>query len=362
MLPLRGQNNVQGNADMGSAPNYVTGYQSLSDPVARGRLLEVWGAAPPAAAGLTIPEMLAGARSGTIRGLWIQGEDVAQSDPNEASVIQALERLDLLVVQELFMSETARFAHLVLPAAGALEQDGTFTNAERRIQRVRRAVPPPGQARPDWEVARDLGRALGASWNYAEPGGVMDEIAQIAPDLFGGVSYERLVGDGLQWPCPTADDPGTATLHVGEFMRGKGRFTVVEHVPTPERRSGALPYLLITGRLLQHYNVGTMTRRTPNRDLIERDYLVVHPDDAACVGLENGDWAVVESRYGRIDVPVRLGQDVRPGTLFLSFHFPATHANAITSPLVDPQSKCPEYKLTAVRIAARQKRSLAARS
>jgi formate dehydrogenase alpha subunit len=349
MLPLRGQNNVQGNADMGSMPNMVTGYQPVSDAALRARLQPLWGQPPPATPGLTVPEMLAAARAGSLRGLWVQGEDIAQSDPHEASVIAALQRLDLLIVQELFFSETARFAHLILPAAGVLEQDGTFTNGERRIQRVRAAVPPPGEARADWEVARDCAREFGANWQYATPAEVMTEIAQVAPGLFGGVSYDRLEGDGLQWPCPGPGHPGTATVHADGFIRGKGRLSVVPYRPTPERRSVDYPYVLITGRVLQHYNVGTMTRRTPNLDLQRADYLIVHPDDAARENLGDASRAVIESRYGRTVLAVRRSSDVRPGTLFLSFHFPETHANALTSPLGDPQSRCPEYKVTAVR-------------
>lgn len=350
MLPLRGQNNVQGNADMGSAPGLVTGYQPVSDPVVRERLRTLWGAVPPEKPGLTIPEMFEAARAGRLRALWIQGEDVLQSDPNEALVRQALESVELLVVQELFLSETARYAHLLLPAAGVLEQDGTFTNGERRIQRVRRAVVPPGAARPDWEVARDLAQLLGAPWRYAHPGEVMDEIARVAPELFGGVSYERLGTHGLQWPCPEPSHPGTATVHADGFMRGKGRFFALEHVPSIERRNPALPYLLITGRVLHQYNVGSMTRRTPNVELADSDHLVMHPADAAREGLRDGDAARVSSRHGSIVVGMRTSEEIRPGTLFLSFHFPQTHANALTSGLVDPQSKCPEYKLTAVSV------------
>ncbi len=350
MLPLRGQNNVQGNADMGSIPDLVTGYQRLSDPGVRERLRALWGAVPPETPGMTIPQMLEAARSGHLRGLWIQGEDVLQSDPNEAGVREALGNLELLVVQELFMSQTARYAHLLLPAAGVLEQEGTFTNGERRIQRVRRAVPPPGAARPDWEAARDLARALGASWNYEHPSQVMDEIAQVAPALFGGVHYERLGEAGLQWPCPGSDHPGTVTVHADRFMRGLGRFFAVPYAPTPERRTAELPYLLITGRVLQHYNVGTMTRRTPNLQLVQRDVLLMHGDDATAEGLADGEEVLVESRYGSIVVPLKCAAEILPGTVFLSFHFPETHANALTSHFVDEKSKCPEYKVTAVAV------------
>ena len=243
MLPLRGQNNVQGNADMGGMPNQVTGYQSLTDPDVRRRLDELWGTAPPREAGLTISEMLDAAANGKIKALWMQGEDVAQSDPNQTHVVEALKALELLVVQEMFFSETARFAHLVLPAAGVFEQEGTFTNGERRIQLVRPAVPPPGDARADWEVIRDVANAMGAHWTHETPSDVMDEIAQVAPNLFGGISYARLEPDGLQWPCPSANHPGTATVHSNGFLRGKGRLVALDYVPSPEHSQGELSFL-----------------------------------------------------------------------------------------------------------------------
>jgi formate dehydrogenase alpha subunit len=350
LLPLRGQNNVQGNADMGGAPDLLTGYAALDDAAARERFARAWGKAPPERAGLTIPEMLEGATQGRLRGLWIQGEDVAQSDPGEVHVLDALGRLELLVVQELFLTETARLAHLVLPAAGFLEQDGTFTNAERRIQRVRRAVPPPGAARADWEVVRDVANALGERWSYGSAADVMDEIARVAPALFGGVSFARLEGEGLQWPCPAPDHPGTATVHADGFLRGRGRFVAVDFQASPEHAVAGFPYLLVTGRVLHHYNVGTMTRRTPSRDLAPDDRLEIHPEDAARHGLEEGAEASIESRWGAARVRVRLSERVPPGTLFLSFHFPETHANRVVGPGLDPQSHCPEYKVTAVRI------------
>jgi formate dehydrogenase alpha subunit len=351
MLPLRGQNNVQGNADMGGMPNLVTGYQPLDDPEVRARLARLWGRPPPEAPGLTIPEALEAARDGRIRGLWIQGEDVAQSDPDETRVREALAALDLLVVQELFPSETCRYAHLVLPAAGALEQDGTFTNGERRIQRVRPATPPPGEARPDWEAVRDVARALGEDWRYDHPSEVMDEVARVAPHLFGGVSYQRLGIQGLQWPCPDPDHPGTARVHADRFLRGRGQLVCIDHVESPERTGGGYPYLMITGRVLHHYNVGTMTRRTPSRDLVERDVLEVHPEDAEREGIPDGALVRVESRWGATRVHVRRSQRVTRGSVFLSFHFPETHANRLTGAHLDPLSKCPEYKVTAVRLA-----------
>jgi formate dehydrogenase alpha subunit len=352
MLPLRGQNNVQGNADMGGAPDRVTGYQALDDPGMRARARALWGAPPPARPGLTIPEMLDAAARGEIRALWIQGEDVAQSDPNEQRVAAALARLEFLVVQEIFPSETARYAHLLLPSASSLEQEGTFTNAERRIQRVQPALPPPGEARPDWEVVRDAARALGAAWAYASPADVMDEIARFAPQLFGGVGYARLGADGLQWPCPDRNHPGTPTLHAEAFLRGRGCLTCVEYADSPEHGVDGFPYLLVTGRVLEHYNVGTMTRRTAQRELCARDDLEIAWEDALREGIADGAEVEIESRWGRTVASAVVSQRVAPGTLFLSFHFPETHANRITGPARDPRSNCPQYKATAVRLAS----------
>lgn len=351
MMPLRGQNNVQGNADMGSMPNQVTGYQPLSDPSVRERCREVWGAAAPEAPGLTVTEMLEAAREKRLAALWIQGEDVAQSDPREDHVVEALESLELLVVQELFMTETARRAHLVLPAAAVLEQEGTFTNAERRIQHVRPALPPPGEARPDWEIALDLARVLGADWSYASPAAVMDEVARVAPALFGGVSYARLEGDGLQWPCPAQQHPGTSRVHEQGFLAGRGKLSVVRFVPSPEHDVHGFPFQLITGRVLHQYNVGTMTRRTPASRLAPEDWLEVNPSDLDRLHLRDGDRVRVESRWGSVAVHAQASRRVAPGTLFLSFHHPETHANRLIGPHRDPESKCPDYKVVAARLA-----------
>jgi formate dehydrogenase major subunit len=357
MLPLRGQNNVQGNADMGGMPNQVTGYQAVSDPAVRLHVQRTWGVAPPGEPGLTIPEMLDAAAKKQIKALWMQGEDVAQSDPDQNHVIKALEALDLLVVQELFFSETARFAHLVLPSAGVFEQEGTFTNGERRIQLVRPAVPAPREARADWEVIRDVANAMGAQWAYQNPSEVMDEIARVAPGLFGGVNYASLEPDGLQWPCPSPGHPGTSTIHSDGFLRGKGKLLGIDFVSSPEHRQDGYPFLLITGRALEHYNVGTMTRRTPNRQLLPADFLEIHSEDAGRWNIGDGQAVEIRSRWGRTRVTARISDRVSRGTLFLTFHFPETHANLLTSPYLDPQSKCPEYKVTAVAVAPLDERA-----
>jgi len=353
MLPLRGQNNVQGAADMGCAPDRLPGYAALDDGEAGARMLRAWGAPPLPEPGLTLPEMLEAAEGGRLRALWIQGEDPMQSDPDEAHVARALEALDFLVVQELFLTETARRAEVVLPAAGFLEQDGTFTNAERRVQRVRPAVAAPGEARADWRVVADAARALGLDWRYAGPADVFDEIARVAPAQFGGLSHRRLDAagaDGIQWPCPAPDHPGTPMLHTERFARGRGRFFVIPFTPGPEHAVEGYPYALITGRVLHHYNVGTMTRRTPQHALAPEDRLEIHPADAAREGIADGGVVSLESRWGATRVRARVTGRVREGALFLSFHHPETHANRVTGRHRDPRANCPDYKETAVRI------------
>lgn len=351
MLPLRGQNNVQGNADMGGMPNLITGYQPLNNPELRQRLEKLWGGIPPEEPGLTSQEMIDAVVQGKIHALWCQGEDMLQSDPNETHVRKALSSLDFLVVQDLFFCETARYAHIILPAAGALEQDGTFTNGERRIQHVRPAVRPPGEARPDWEAICDVAVKMGANWHYHNSAEIMDEIALVAPHVFGGISYSRLDGDGLQWPCPSQDHPGTVTVHADGFMRGKGQLVAIDYIPSPEHEVEGYPFLLITGRLLEHYNVGTMTRRTANIDLVPQDPLEIHPADAKKANIADGALVNLASRWGTTQVKAKYSRRVAPGTLFLSFHYPETHTNRLTGPHLDPQSKCPQYKAVAVRFS-----------
>ncbi|MBS0198457.1 MAG: formate dehydrogenase subunit alpha [Planctomycetes bacterium] len=355
MLPLRGQNNVQGNADMGSQPYALTGYMKLGDPAVQSRLETIWGKAPPLEAGKTIPEMYDAAVAGTLKALWIQGEDVVQSDPNTDHVTKALSRLDLLIVQELFMTDTAKMAHVVFPAASVLEQEGTFTNGERRIQHVRRAVNAPTHARPDWEVIRDVAIAMkgpNTGWEYHHPSQVMDELARVVPHLFGGVSYDRLGADGVQWPCPTRDHPGTRTLHTDTFVRGKAALMSVDFSPPQDNTDATYPFILITGRVLDHYNVGTMTRRTPSSRIVDKDYLELHPQDAARLGIADGAGVRVKSRWGHTVAPAKLSRRMMPGTTFLSFHFPETQTNCVVGPYVDPTSKCPDYKVIAVDLAS----------
>ena len=350
MLPLRGQNNVQGSADMGCMPDLVTGYQEPGDPEVRARLETLWGAPLPERPGLTVTAMIAAAERGELRALWAQGEDLAQSDPDQRRVARALAGLDLLVVQDPFLSETALMAHLVLPAAGWLEQDGTFTNAERRVQRVRAALPPPGAARPDWEVVRDVARALGADWDYREPADVLEEIATVAPAAFGGLRADRLEPHGIQWPCPDPEHPGTPRLHLHGFPR-PAELALLDFAASPEHDVAGFPYRLITGRVLEHYNVGTMTRRTPNQRLVPGDALEINPSDAEREGVGDGEPVRLESRWGAATAVAACSDRVPSGVLFLSFHHPETHANRLVGPHVDPVSGCPQYKLTAVRLS-----------
>jgi formate dehydrogenase major subunit len=345
--PLRGQNNVQGAADMGCQPDSTTGYGAVDDPAVRERFERAWGRPLPAAAGRRLPALLEDARRGALKGLYVFGEDLVQTEPDTAHVLAALGNLEMLVVQELFLSDTARLAHVVLPGASFLEKDGTFTNGERRIQRVREALPPAAGARPDWRILLDLMAATGWPQPFTGPAQVMDEIARVNP-AFAGVSFARLEGEGLQWPVPAAGHPGTATLHERDFPHGRAALAIVEFVPSPELRPGLT---LVTGRVLEHYNCGTMTHRSGLDRLVGGDALEIHPLDAAERGIEDGDRVSVRSDHGEISLPARLSDRVAPGTVFTSFHFSATHTNALVGPVRDRLSDCPEYKVTGVEVA-----------
>ncbi|MDH5491304.1 MAG: formate dehydrogenase subunit alpha, partial [Myxococcales bacterium] len=355
--PIRGQNNVQGASDVGALPTVFSDYRSVADPVARAEHEAIWGVTPPEGAGLTIPDMFDAAHAGTLRALWVTAEDVAQSDPNTEHVVGALEKLDLLIVQEIFMSETAKLAHVVLPGASYLEKEGTFVNSDRRIQRVRRAIPPIGEAVPDLEIYQRVAERMGADLGFGsppDPSKVMDEIAALSP-LWRGVSYARIDEEGgfLQWPCTSAEHPGTTIVHEGgEFLRGRGLFHATAWSPPAELPDAEYPFFLTTGRQLFHYNVGTMTRRTAVSELApaKRERLRIHPKDARRLGLEPLERVRIVSRRGAIEVEAELTRKVQPGTVFLTFHFPETRTNLLLSSAADEHTQCPEYKVSAVRI------------
>jgi formate dehydrogenase major subunit len=347
--PLRGQNNVQGSCDMGSFPHELAGYRHVSDPEVRGAFSALWGVPVDAEPGLRIPNMFEAALDGTFRGLYVQGEDVAQSDPNTRHVEAALSALECLVVQDLFLNETAKFAHVFFPGSSFLEKDGTFTNAERRISRVRRVMAPLGGL-ADWEVTVGFARALGYPMHYSHPSEIMDEIARLTPS-FTGVSYEKLDRLGsLQWPCNDAAPEGTPTMHVGRLVRGKGRFYVTEYVPTQERVNARYPLILTTGRVLTQYNVGAQTRRTPNTLWYGEDLLEIHPQDAEDRGVKSGDWVGVTSRAGETVLRATVTDRVQPGVVYTTFHFPESGANVVTTENSDWATNCPEYKVTAVQV------------
>ena len=359
--PLRGQNNVQGAADMGCQPDALTGYGNPDDSEVRERFERVWERRLPTVPGLTLPRMYDAARSGELRALFVLGEDIVQSDPS-THVRAALESLDFLVVQELFLSETARLAHVVLPGASFLEKDGTFTNGERRVQRVRKALSPPGRARADWRILIDLMEATGLPQSFSGPSEIMAEIAAVSP-AYAGIDYQRLDGldargggtDGLQWPVLDGFHPGTPVLHVGSFPRGRAELQCIDYVPSPalQLHAGpARPLRLITGRVLEHYNCGSMTRRSPNLDLHSSDQLQISPTDAAARGISEGDVVAVESNFGTAHAAAHVTDAVAPGTVFLSFHFPDTGTNDVTTDVLDRLADCPEYKLTPVEVRA----------
>lgn len=347
--PLRGQNNVQGSCDMGSFPHELPGYRHVSDPGVRSLFEEDWKISLQSEPGLRIPNMFDAAISGRFRGLYCQGEDVAQSDPNTQHVEHALRSLDCLIVQDIFLNETARFAHVFLPGTSFLEKDGTFTNAERRISPVRKAIEPlPGYA--DWEVTQLLSNAMGYLMNYSHPSEIMDEIARLTP-TFTGVSYEKLDRLGsIQWPCNDAAPEGTPTMHIDEFVRGKGYFAITGFVPTDERTTRRFPLLLTTGRILSQYNVGAQTRRTANSEFYSEDVLELHPFDAEERGISADDWCGISSRAGETVLRAVITDKVQPGVVYTTFHFPFSGANVITTDNSDWATNCPEYKVTAVQV------------
>jgi formate dehydrogenase major subunit len=347
--PLRGQNNVQGSCDMGSFPHELPGYRHVSDPVARALVESVWGVQLQPEPGLRIPNMFAAALDGSFKGLYLEGEDIAQSDPDTQHVHAALRAMECVVVQDLFLNETAKFAHVFLPGSSFLEKNGTFTNAERRISPVRKVMPPLG-GKEDWEITVMLSNALGYPMQYDHPSQIMDEIARLTPS-FAGVSYAKLDQLGsIQWPCNAQAPEGTPVMHIEEFVRGKGKFAVTEYVPTTERTSSKYPLILTTGRILSHYNVGAQTRRTQNVAWHQEDRLEIHPHDAEDRGIRDGDWVGIRSRAGETVLRALITERMQPGVVYTTFHFPESGANVITTDNSDWATNCPEYKVTAVQV------------
>ena len=355
--PLRGQNNVQGSCDMGSFPHELPGYRHISDSTVRAQFEAEWGVALDPEPGLRLPNMFDAAVAGSFLGLYCQGEDIVQSDPNTKHVAQALRAMECIVVQDIFLNETAQYAHVFLPGSSFLEKDGTFTNAERRLSRVRQVMQPlAGLA--DWEVTMKLANALGLPMHYAHPSEIMDEIARLTP-TFRGVDYEKITRLGsVQWPCnENTPEGGLETMHVDGFVRGKGRFLITRYVPSDERTTRRFPLLLTTGRILSQYNVGAQTRRTPNNVWHPEDLLEIHPVDAEDRGIRDGDKVEVASRAGATVLKAQVSERMQPGVVYTTFHFPESGANVVTTESSDWATNCPEYKVTAVQVMPVDQRS-----
>jgi formate dehydrogenase alpha subunit len=358
--PLRGQNNVQGACDLGALVNVYPGYQAVTNPEIQVKFEKAWGSTSDLNLGLTVTAMVDAAGDGRVRAMYVMGENPMVADPDLNHARHCLEQIEFLVVQDIFPSETAQLAHVVLPAASFAERDGTFTATDRRIQRVRKAVEPLGKSKPDWEIICLLAQRMGASgFGFSSPKEVMDEIAQLTP-IYGGVSYERLEKEGfLQWPVPTADHPGTPYLHKGKFSRGLGHFHALEFKEAAELPDEEYPFILTTGRLMFHWHTGTMTRRSEKlHQEVSEAYVEMHPDDAAHIGLNGAKRSPelvegrvrVASRRGEIELMARVTPHIRPGVVFIPFHFAEAAANALTHAALDPVAKIPEYKVCAVKV------------
>jgi len=351
--PLRGQNNVQGACDMGGLPNVFPGYQNVTDDGLRRKFAEGWQVPYEKLSpnpGLTVTEIMDGVLKGSVKGIFIMGENPMLSDPNLSHVAKALREVDFLAVQDIFLNETAEFADVILPAVSFAEKVGTVTNTERRVQLMRKALDPIGDAQADWEILTRLANSLGAGWHYENPAEIFDEMAKLTPQ-YKGISHERLENQGIQWPCPTQDHPGTKILHKEKFTRGLGLFSPVEYIPPAEEPDEEYPLILSTGRVLFHWHGGTLTRRSPGLDeLAPYPEVEIHPEDAAQQGITENDMVRVYSRRGVISARAHLTDRSSPGVIFLTFHYAEAPANLLTSSAVDPVAKIPEYKVSAVRL------------
>ena len=348
--PLRGQNNVQGSCDMGSFPHELPGYRHVKNDDVRAIYENLWGVKIDNEPGLRIPNMLDAAVEGTFKGLYCQGEDILQSDPDTKHVSAGLAAMECVIVHDLFLNETANYAHVFFPGSSFLEKDGTFTNAERRINMVRKVMAPK-QGYADWEVTQMFAQAMGANWNYTHPAQIMAEIAMTTPS-FAGVTYDKIEELGsVQWPCNDKAPEGTPLMHVTGFVRGKGKFINTEYVATDEKTGPRFPLLLTTGRILSQYNVGAQTRRTPNVAWHDQDVLEIHPHDAEVRGIKEGNFVRLASRSGETTLRATITDKVNPGVVYTTFHHPDTQANVITTDFSDWATNCPEYKVTAVQVA-----------
>ena len=350
LSPLRGQNNVQGACDMGALPNVLTGYQAVTDQEKRKASEAAWGvSALPAKPGLTMGEMMSTKPEGGVKAMYIMGENPIITDPDMRHTRQSLTNLEFLVVQDIFPTETAVIADVILPAAAFAEKDGTFTNTERRVQRVRKAVEPPGEAKPDWEIITLLAEKMGHRFSYKNPEQIMEEIASLTP-IYGGIHYDRLNGYGLQWPCTDRNHPGTQILHQGKFIRGLGKFHAVEDKAPAESVSPGFPLILTTGRVLEHYHTGSMTRRSDVLNKLSPSGTVdIHPDDALKLGIVDGDMVAIASERGKIEAPVRITDETAPGLAFMAFHWSELPVNIVTNTASDPSAKIPEFKVSAIK-------------
>jgi len=350
--PLRGQNNVQGACDMGALPNVYSGYQKVADTEVRAKFEKAWGAELPAGSGLTVVEMTNAAEKGQLHALYIMGENPMLSDPDINHVRRALESIDFLIVQDIFLTETAQLADIVLPGTSFAEKEGTFTNTDRTVLRVRKAIEPVGESRPDWKVICDVAKSLGSDdFIYDSPEDIMSEIAGITPS-YGGINYDRLDnGETLAWPCPTVDSPGTPFLHKGKFARGLGHFHSIEYIPTAEETDDEFPLILTTGRTMFHFHTGSMTRRITLLNYeVPTGYMEINPDDAARLDIADGEKVQVKSRRGEIGINAKVTERVPKGTIFIPFHFAECAANKLTYPGLDPDAKIPVFKVCAVNV------------
>ena len=349
--PLRGQNNVQGACDMGGLPNVYTGYQRVDDETVQQKFQKVWGVSLPNKPGLTLMEMMKGIGEGKIKALFILGENPLLSDPNAGKVKEELGRLELLIVQDIFLSETAELAHVVLPGVSFVEKDGTFTNTERRVQRIRQAIIPLNNTRPDWNIICDLSSHMGYTMNYISPKEIMDEIASLTPS-YAGINYKRLEGLGIQWPCPTTQHTGTPYLHKDQFTRGKGKFYITPYAPPPELPDEEYPFLLTTGRVLYHYHTLISRKSKMLSEFYPDGIMEMNPDDASRLNIGGaGNLVEVTSRRGSIKVKARGSGNIPLGVVFMTFHFKESAVNLLTHDALDPIAKIPGYKVCAVRIS-----------